>query len=349
MGVSEGTCVSGAQGRHLVQELAPGDQISSYDCESGQWLTTVVRRVVVRPVKANMAYLQVRGTELGLEACQLVWAERRAANTGDQSVSMPQSWVEAQNLIPGDRVFSLAGSLQVELNAVVEMAEVRLVELETESRHCYAVGDLGVLVHNRIPPLTDGQTHVLTVQATGGSHQLTLPPIDQQHIFQGFLDPAIPILHGLHYLAGQPAIQKNAPVDVAGHVMRVADPAGGWMPQIVTLRVIPEISVTGDAPFAARVEVFDPATKALLVTKKRATFFPANWTPDQVLQAVYEATCNYVVAKEISPVGRGLRGATDGGVALLLHIDAAAGAPRLICSGYPDGPQPLVTAAQAPQ
>ena len=80
------------------------------------------------------------------------------------------------------------------------------------------------------------------------------------------------------------------------------------------------------------------------------TAFPVNWTAAQVIQAVYEATYNYVIARGIPPIGRGLPADTDLGVALRLHINTnAAGVPGLICSGYPNGPQPLVTAGQAPQ
>jgi hypothetical protein len=277
-------------------------------------------------------------------------AFRQSTEGGGRPARNSGSWVEAKNLTPGDRVLSIAGPLLVERNVIVEGEAASLVELETGALHNYAVGHFGVLIHNRIPALADGQTHTLTVQATGTQLQLALPPIDQDHIFRGLLDLAIPVLHGLHHLAGQPAIQQGVPILVPGHVVMTPSPAGGQAPRVVNLRVIPAISVTGDAPFAARVEVIDPGTNTVLATKKNSTFFPSNWTVAQVLQAVYEATCNYIVGNGIPPIGNGLQAMTDGRVAMLLHIAAnAGGLPALIRSGYPHGPQPRVTGAQAPQ
>jgi hypothetical protein len=138
------------------------------------------------------------------------------------------------------------------------------------------------------------------------------------------------------------------PITVAGHTVMTTNPAGGAVALIVNLRITPALSVTGDAPFAARVEVIDPGTNAVLATKNNSTFFPLKWTRPQVVQAIYEALTNYVVATGLTPIGNGLRATTDGGVRLSLPVAAPAGIPTLIDSGYPLGAQPLVTAAQAP-
>lgn len=335
-GVAWDTLVHTRQGFRLARELAPGEEVWSFDRPAKTWVLTTVRKVAVETVKAEMTQLRLAGAPLVLGVSQLVLAD-----TG--------RWIEAGKLLAGDHVFSCSGALLVEENVFREQETAAVAEVETSGPHSYAVWPPGVLVHNRNPPLAAGQSHTLTVQATGAQLQLTLPPIDLEHLFQGLVDPAIPVLHGLHHVAGQPVIQQGTPIFVAGHVVLLPAPAGGRSPLVVNLRITPALSVTGFAPFAARVEARDPVTNAILAVKRNSTFFPANWTAAQVVQAVYEAACNYVVAHGMPPIGRGLRARTDAGVAMLLHVSAnAAGSPGLIGSGYPHGPQPLVTAAQVP-
>jgi hypothetical protein len=237
----------------------------------------------------------------------------------------------------------------VEGNVLRESETACIAELETGDLHNYAAGPPGVLVHNRNPALAAGQVHQLVAQGTGGQHALTLPPIDEDHIFRGFLEPGTLVLHGLHHLTVAFAIQQGVPITVAGHTVMTTSPAGGPVARTVNLRITPALSVTPDAPFAARVEVIDPGTSAVLAAKNNSTFFPLNWTGAQVVQAIYEALTNYVIATGLTPIGNGLRATTDGGVRLSLHVAAPACIPALIDSAYPLGAQPLVTAAQAPQ
>jgi hypothetical protein len=61
-GVAEGTLVYAWQGKRTTHELAPGDQIWSFDRESHQWRLTSIRRLAVHTVKADMSHLQVGGT-----------------------------------------------------------------------------------------------------------------------------------------------------------------------------------------------------------------------------------------------------------------------------------------------
>jgi hypothetical protein len=237
----------------------------------------------------------------------------------------------------------------VEGNADRQGEFVRLAELETTGLHNYAVGPFGLLIHNRNPALMAGQTHDLTVQATGVQLQLTLSPIDQDHIFLGVLDAAAGAFDGLHHFAGPFAIQQGVPINVPGHTVLEPNPAGGHVPRVVNLRVTPLHAASGDAPFDARVQVIDPGTNAVLVTKPRSTFFPLNWTRAQVVQAIYETLVRYVESTGLPPIGPGLRATTDAGVRMRLHVAGNAGIPNRIISAYPLGAQPLVTAAQAPQ
>jgi hypothetical protein len=355
-GVVQETLVHTCQGSCSAHALVTGDHVWSFDNEVHQWRVGSIRAMAVRSVKASMSYVRVSGRVLGLGCRQLVWAQPRLPQApvfrgwnDEESVPGLCNWVPAQNLIPGDRVLSRSGYLVVEGNVLRHDMATCLAELETGDLHNFAVGPQGVLVHNRNPALAQGQVHQLIARGTGAQQTLTLPPINQDHIFAGLLEPGMRILHGFHHFTGAFTIQQGVPISVVAHTLMAANPPGGQVARTVNLRITPAHSATGDAPFAARVDVLDPATGALLGTKDPSTFFPLNWTRAQVIQAIYEAFANYVVATGLPPVGPGLQASTDTGVRLLLHVIAPAGTPTMIDSGYPHGPQPRVIAAQAPQ
>jgi hypothetical protein len=256
--------------------------------------------------------------------------------------------MEAKKLAPGDWVLSTAGPLLVERNDLMQGKDVRLVEFGTGYPHSYAVGSPGILVHNRQPALADGQQH--NVQAAGGQVAFTLPPIERDHIFRGFFRAGTTVLEGLHHFPASPAVHPGGVITVANHTVTTTNVAGGHVARIVDLRITPAqgLVVTGDAPFEARVEIIDPATGGVIAWKNNSSFFPMNWTQDQVIQALFEAAMNYVAATGNLPVGSRMPADTDAGVRMLLHTRAPAGVPILISTGYPRGAQPTVTAAHVP-
>src|SRR5262249_53882486 len=160
--------------------------------------------------------------------------------------------------------------------------EVRLVQLETTNPHTYAAGLLGIVMHNRVPALAPGQTHNLAVHATGAQVQFTLPPVERDHIFHGFFRAGTTVLEGLHHITGPHAIMQGVVIAMPQHAVITTNAAGAHISKIVELRLIPWPSTSGDAPFAARVEVFDPVTNGSLAQKTNSTFFPVNWTQNQV-------------------------------------------------------------------
>ena len=355
-GVAVGTLVHTPEGGRTAHELTSGDTIWSFDNESCQWRLAAIRNVAVELVKADMSYLRVAGVVIGLGCCQLVLAEGRSSlepsddgRAEVRPVTRSGSWVQAKDLQPGNRVLSISGPLLVEGNAFQQGKLVRLAELETSALHNYAVGLCGLLIHNRNPTLVAGQSHTLTVQATGTWYQLTLPPIDQDHVFLGVLHAAIPSFDGLHHLAGAIAIQQGVPIAVPGHTVTEPTPGGGHVLRVVDLRITPLHAASADAPFDARVELIDPGTNAVLASKPRSTFFPSNWTRAQVIQAIYESLIHYVERTGLPPIGAGLHDYTDAGVRMRLHVAGNGGIPTRIISGYPHGAQLQVTAAQAPQ
>jgi hypothetical protein len=354
-GVAIGTLVHTARGCRPINNLAAGEHVWSFDPKQCLWRLTGTRDVTVRSLTIDMCYLHVAGEYLALAADHLVWVAKDqtpAARGGAGPERSPEEWrgqwVQARALEPGASLLSRVGVVAV-MQPVLRRCEVLCVaEIETSDPHTFAVGTAGILVHNRTPALAAGQIHTLTAQHTGAQHVLTLPPIDESHVFDGCILPG-GVLHGLHHIAGPYVIQQAVAFVVPGHGIMVPGPGGAQVARTVDLRVTPALSVTGDAPFAARIDVIDPATNAVLGTKNSSSFFPLNWTRAQVIQAIYEAFTNYVVATELPPVGRGLAARTDGGVRLLLHVATQGGGPGMISSGYPHGPQPLVTAAHAPQ
>jgi hypothetical protein len=185
---------------------------------------------------------------------------------------------------------------------------------------------------------------------TGAQVQFTLPQIGRDHIFRGFFRAGTVFLEGLHHIPAPPAIPPGGVITVANHTIMTTNAAGRQVTRIVELRLTPAqgLVVTGDAPFEARVEVIDPATNGVIARKNNSSFFPMNWTQDQVVQAIYEAATNHVTVTGNLPVGRTLPADTDAGVRMLLHTRAPARVPVLISAGYPRGAQPAVTAARVP-
>lgn len=352
-GVARGTLVHACQGARSTDELVPGDPIWSFDSASQEWRAMSVRGVAIQSVKANMSHLQVDGTCLKLGCDQLVWRCETCSPAGDEKeangVANSGCWVQAKNLMYGHRVLTISGPRQVKGNLFREGEAVSVAELEIGELHNYAVGQYGVLVHNRNPALVAGQIHQLVVQGTGAQVAFTLPPVDVDHIFGGFFRAGTQVLEGLHHFTGPYVIQQGVAIIVPNHTVMTTDPAGTIVGRTVNLRIIPALTVSGDAPFSARIELVDPAINGVIAQKNNSTFFPLNWTQPQVVQAIYEAATNYVVAKGHLPVGRGLWADTDAGVRMLLHTIAPAGIPTRISSGYPNGPQPTVTAADSPQ
>ena len=203
------------------------------------------RSVAIRSVKADLSHLQVEGTCLKLGCGHLVWLCESCSPTGDAEIEGPGvpnlgRWVQAKNLLPGHRVFTIGGSRQVEGNTVRVGEAVSIAELEISELHNYAVGHYGILVHNRNPALVAGQAYQIGIQGTGVRGSFTLPPIDNDHIFRGFFQA------GTQVRASRLVVQN--------HTVMTTNPAGAPIARAVNLRIIPGLTVSGDAPFSARIE-----------------------------------------------------------------------------------------------
>jgi hypothetical protein len=275
--------------------------------------------------------------------------DERPASAAEKKAAA--SWVPAHNLRPGHKLLARSGATFSVSRAVLNAAgPLQVVEIYTEDLHNYAIGARGVVVHNRNPALAAGQAHVVTVPGTGAQVNLTLPPIDMPHIVNGCILPGTALLDGFHHFTTAAAIQRGVAILLTGHAVMTTTAAGLSVMQNVNMRVVPLVSATHDAPFDASVEVLDPATHAVIATKASSSFFPVNWSQQQITQAAYEAMIHYVENTGLQPIGRGISARTDFNVRLQLRVQAGAGGiPVRVYSAYPHGAQPGVTAAQAPQ
>jgi hypothetical protein len=340
-GLSVGTLVHTIRGCRPVETFSVGEKVWAYDEERQRWRLAQVRVVARRCFTTDVCRIRLVGDQLTVAADQLVWAA--------EVESGRWRWFHARDLQSGNTLPSLRRGTLAVLENVLGEEEVCVVEVQITGLHSFSVGSAGVVVHNRNPSLAAGQALVLTVQQTGTQFPLTLPPIDEEHIFQGCIPHGTTDLEGLHHFASPDAIQKGVPILVNGHSILTTDASGTQGLRTVDLRIVPVISTTRDAPFDAEVEVIDPVNKAVLATKIRSSFFPMNWMRTQVIQAIYETLTNYVTTTGRPPVGRSIAAMTDFKVRLELRVTGNAGIPTLVYSGYPQGPQLRVTSAQAPQ
>ncbi len=138
-----GTLVLTETGPRPIEDIHPGDMVLSRNEKTGEVeLRPVVRAFVREDIRVlELSLKDEHGTveTLGVTAEHPFWVKARG-------------WVHAQNLLPGDEVFTSTGGW-LKVSSGTWLADAQTVyNFNVANYHTYFVGELGAWVHNTCKP-----------------------------------------------------------------------------------------------------------------------------------------------------------------------------------------------------
>jgi hypothetical protein len=157
---SRDTLVHTATGPRPIGEIEPGEQIWSYHFERGGWGLCEVKERLDNTYSGPVVSITVDNTTIEATAYHPFWVidgrdlqerskPRELQEHEDEGHSLPGRWVNSHELRAGDCIITRSGTRAV-------ITEIRqrfddafpVSNLSIIGHHNYAVGDVGVLVHN---------------------------------------------------------------------------------------------------------------------------------------------------------------------------------------------------------
>jgi hypothetical protein len=155
-----GTPVRTERGLRPIEKVAAGDMVLSLNPRTGAWELRRVTAAFEHFHLGTMVQLTVAGETLEATADHPFFVTageglyERPAPSHHTTAEEPFSrlggrWVAAKELRVGDEVVTLAGRARVEAVSLRESAEP-VYNIEVEGTHTFAVGEVGVGVHNRL-------------------------------------------------------------------------------------------------------------------------------------------------------------------------------------------------------
>ncbi len=155
-----GTLVACANGLKKIEEVNGGEAVWSYDFTAGEWVLRHVEMTHTGIFSGQFITLQFEdGTILEVTEDHPIWvtegenldarAPLKFHDAYEESgLSLPGRWVHSQELQVGDKVYVRSGSqLRVERITIRE-DRAPVYNLSVSGLPYYAVGPLGILVHN---------------------------------------------------------------------------------------------------------------------------------------------------------------------------------------------------------
>lgn len=147
-----GTPIHTAQGKVPIEQIKVGEQVLSYNEQTGQLEYKAVAQTFVS-VKANLVKFRVAGEKRSFTTTTehpfYVRPGHRARDglaTGDEADA--KDWVTASELRVGDQVLRPDGKWTRITSIWQERTPITVYNFEVEGNHSYFVGDIGVLSHN---------------------------------------------------------------------------------------------------------------------------------------------------------------------------------------------------------
>jgi len=146
-----------------IEQVRQGEWVWAYDPTNGQWRTREVIKPLEHDFAGDLITLRVGGTTIEATGNHPFWvasgsnlASRhvvRDVSDADREVSSAEGgrWVEARSLQPGDLLIVRNGQTATVEEIAARRAEMKVYNLEVADLHTYAVGELGVVVHNKSP------------------------------------------------------------------------------------------------------------------------------------------------------------------------------------------------------
>jgi hypothetical protein len=157
---SRDTLVHTATGPRPIGEIEPGEQIWSYHFERGVWGLCEVKERLDNTYSGPVISITVDNTTIEATAYQPFWVlegrdllerskPRELLEHEDEGHSLPGRWVNSHELRAGDCIITRSGTraLITEIRQRFDDA-FPVSNLSIIGHHNYAVGDVGVLVHN---------------------------------------------------------------------------------------------------------------------------------------------------------------------------------------------------------
>ena len=157
---SRDTLVHTATGPRPIGEIEPGEQIWSYHFERGVWGLCDVKERLDNTYSGPVISITVDNTTIEATAYHPFWViegrdlqerskPRQLQEHEDEGHSLPGRWVNSHELRAGDCIITRSGTraliteIRQRFNDAFPVSNLSII-----GHHNYAVGDVGVLVHN---------------------------------------------------------------------------------------------------------------------------------------------------------------------------------------------------------
>jgi len=144
-----------------IEQVKSGERVWAYDPKTQLWSPREVVRPLEHDYAGDLITLTVQGRSLEATGNHPFWvaagsnlsdrpaardvpeAERAAAS------SLSGRWVEARSLLPGDLLVVRSGQMATVEEIATRRTEQKVYNLQVADLHTYAVGELGIAVHNK--------------------------------------------------------------------------------------------------------------------------------------------------------------------------------------------------------
>ncbi len=143
----EGTLLASQDGQKEIQDLEIGDQVWSFNENSGSFELKEVTQLFTRIANDRME-LVVDDETISTTANHPFYVERLHVDLEQGTMSVTRVWIEAKDLKIGDQILTKDSKLATVNDKKIITEEGRVYNLEVEGNQNYFVGTDEVLVHN---------------------------------------------------------------------------------------------------------------------------------------------------------------------------------------------------------
>jgi hypothetical protein len=204
-----------------IEQVCAGEKVWAYDPVARAWSPREVLRSLGHDYDGDLVTITVAGNRLEATGNHPFWVvsgknltgrpaahdvppmERNAART------VSGRWVEARSVLPGDLLVVRSGQMATVEEVAARREKLKVYNLQVADLHTYAVGELGIAVHNKA-------MQVAPIRRAGG------PPRVVYRVVRADEDPAVGLF----------AKDSSATYTVEGHILNGSRP--GWASQYIS-------------------------------------------------------------------------------------------------------------------
>ena len=146
-----------------IEDVKAGDRVWAYDPQAGKWEPKQVLKPLTHEYEGDLVTVTVAGHTVQATGNHPFWVEagqnlsRRPRATdvplAEQTRPSRGQWVAARNLEAGDLVVLRTGGLSPIEVVTVRQTRQTVYNLRVADLHTYAVGEVGIAVHNKSAPI----------------------------------------------------------------------------------------------------------------------------------------------------------------------------------------------------